>query len=157
MVGSPSPVPGDGVRLEERSLGTMPWLVVSGPRTDCFHALGAHANDAIRAVVATLPELAAVRRVVATPEGLERRAAVLASSEARFAPQMAEVAAMAHGAGVDPETLLLLNLRGELAHEEIADCSDLLMGGERWILGHNEDGDPHFEGALCAVTLRADG
>ena len=50
------------VRVVERRLGTVPWLVVHGPAIEAFTSLGAHLRTEIRAVVEGLPGLAALRR-----------------------------------------------------------------------------------------------
>jgi hypothetical protein len=43
------------VRVEERRLGTVPWLVVRGPAAEAFASLGAHLATEIQAVVEGLP------------------------------------------------------------------------------------------------------
>ena len=145
------------VSLTERRIGTMPWLRVAGPRTACFHALGAHAAGAIRTVVARLPQLDALRRHVATAAGRARLDGVVAATASQFPTHMGEMAALADGAGVDGRTVLLLNLRGDFGDPRAGGCSDVAVPGDRWVLGHNEDGDPLFTGLIGGVTLAVDG
>lgn len=145
-----------GAVLSERRLGTMPWLTVTGPRQACFHALGAHAAEVIGTVVATLPQLQALRRHVGARSGRSRFDAVVKATVARLPVQMEEMAALAAGAGVDVETVLLLNLRGDLGDPRAGGCSDIAVPGDRWVLGHNEDGDALFAAGISALTLQAD-
>lgn len=140
-----------------RRIGAMPWLAVAGPRTACFQALGEHAAPFIRAIVEELPQLEALRRQIATPAGRTRFDDVVEATATRFPAQMDELAALAAGAGVDRRTVLLLNCRGDLGDQAAGGCSDVSVPGERWVLGHNEDGDERFAGGMCGVTLAVDG
>jgi hypothetical protein len=49
------------VRVTERRLGTLPWLVVRGPATEAFTYLGMHLRTEIGEIVDGLPVLAALR------------------------------------------------------------------------------------------------
>lgn len=102
------------VRVVERRLGTVPWLVVRGPAAEAFASLGAHLAAEIRAVVEGLPSLAALHRHVASEPGRHRFAAVRRATQSRFPGPWAELAALAAGAGVGLDDLALLNFRGDL-------------------------------------------
>lgn len=148
---------GPPATLEERRLGTLPWLTVTGPRRACFQALGRHVAHALRTVVETLPQLDALRRRRETAEGGARVAAVLRATAERFPAHVDEITAMADGAGVASETLLLLNLRGDVGAPRAGGCSDVVVPGARWVLGHNEDGHTSFAGLISGLTLHVDG
>jgi Acyl-coenzyme A:6-aminopenicillanic acid acyl-transferase len=135
----------------------MEWLSVAGERHACFHALGQHASASIRTILDTLPQLDALRRHVATPVGQARLDAVVEATATRFPLHLAEIAALAAGAGVDAETLQLLNLRGDFGDPRAGGCSDIAVAGDRWVLGHNEDGDPRFAEGISGLTLDIDG
>jgi hypothetical protein len=101
------------VTLEEQRLGALRWIVLSGPGTEAFRALGRHMRAEIRAVVGEWDYLAELRQHVAGPPGRERLAAVARASEAGFPEVWAELAALADGAGVPLGDLALLNFRGD--------------------------------------------
>lgn len=143
--------------VTRRRLGAMRWLMVSGSRQACFRALGEQAAPTIRDVLDSLPQLHALRRHVATPVGRGRFDAVVEATAARFPIHMEEIAAMAGGAGVEVETLVLLNLRGDFGDPRAGGCSDIAVPGDAWVLGHNEDGDPCFTGEISGLTLAVDG
>lgn len=143
--------------LQRRRIGALPWLSVSGTRRECFRALGEHAAVPIRSIMEGLPQLQALRRHVATPVGRARLDAVTQATAARFPVHMDEMAALAEGAGVDTRTVLLLNMRGDFGDPRAGGCSDVAVPGDRWVLGHNEDGDPLFADCISGLTLAVDG
>ncbi len=150
------------VRVVERRLGTVPWLVVRGPPTEAFASLGAHLATDIRAVVEELPSLAALRRHVASEPGKRRFAAVRRATQSRFPGPWAELTALAAGAGVPLDDLALLNFRGDLGVTgpdpagERAGCSDLAWRRQRSFLAHNEDEPDFFAGRCALLTLALD-
>lgn len=146
-----------GATLTEGRIGAMPWLRVAGERQACFHALGAHAAGTIRTVMASLPQLDTLRRQVHEPEGRSGFEAVVAATADRFPVQMEEMAALAAGAGVPVDTVLLLDMRGDLGDPWAEDCSDVTVPGEAWLLGHNEDGDALFAEGISGLSLLVDG
>lgn len=146
-----------GATLTEGRIGAMPWLRVAGERRACFRALGVHGAATIRTVMASLPQLDALRRQVHEPEGRSRFETVVAATADRFPVQMEEMAALADGAGVAVETVLLLDLRGDLGDPYADDCSDVTVPGDAWMLGHNEDGDGLFAEGISALSLWVDG
>ena len=78
------------MRVVERRLGSVPWLVAHGPAADAFASLGAHLRTEIRAVVEGLPGLAALRRHVASEPGRHRLAAVCRATQSRCPGPWAE-------------------------------------------------------------------
>lgn len=150
------------VRVTERRLGTLPWLLVRGPATEAFTSLGAHLRTEIGEVVEGLPGLADLRRHVATAPGERRLAVVRQATQARFPGQWAELAALAAGAGVALDDLALLNLRGDLgvvgpdAADDGTGCSDLAWRRQRSFIAHNEDDAVFFAGRCMLLTLALD-
>ena len=99
--------------INEGSVGGLRWVVISGPRLDAFRALGEHARDAIRDVVEEMPERPALERFVATAPGKAAFDRVVAATEAAHPTEFAELRAMAAGAAIGFDRILLANLRGE--------------------------------------------
>lgn len=140
-------------RIDEGELAGLRWLGVRGERGAVFRALGEAARDDVHATL---------EAVVAGPlQGRMRsaagRAAFDAAAEAtrRHRPvQYAEAVALADGAGVDPDLVLIANLRGDLGTDGTG-CSDLGWRGERSFLAHNEDGPTDTR--LTFLTLAIDG
>jgi len=151
------------VRVVERRLGALPWLVVHGPAADAFARLGAHLRAEIRAVVEGLPGLAALRHHVASEPGRHRLAAVCRATRSRHPGPWAELAALAAGAGVALDDLALLNFRGDLGAFQpgpagaAAGCSDLAWRRQRSFIAHNEDEPDFFAGRCALLTLVLDG
>jgi hypothetical protein len=151
-------------QVTEGSLGDLPWLVVRGDSAAGFRALGQHARARIHGVVRDLPRLAAVQRYAASPAGRARVQQATAVTEAQCPEEMAELRAMAEGAGLPFETLLLLNLKGDLGDlkEDLDDagaggCSDVAWRGEHSIMAHNEDNPPSVGPHCTLLTLLLDG
>jgi Acyl-coenzyme A:6-aminopenicillanic acid acyl-transferase len=146
------------VTLDEQRLGALRWIVLSGPGTEAFRALGRHMRAEIRAVVGQWDELALLRRHVAGPPGSERLAAVSRASEAGFPHVWAELAALADGAGVPLGELALLNFRGDLgAVGDGGGCSDLAWRRRESFIAHNEDDSEFFDGRTAMLTLALEG
>jgi hypothetical protein len=150
------------VRMTQRRLGSLPWLVVRGPATEAFACLGRHLRTEIAEVVAGLPALDTLRRQVAAEPGARRFAAVCQTTQARFPGPWAELAALADGAQVPLADLALLNLRGDLGHagpettDDGTGCSDLAWRRDRAFIAHNEDETDFFAGRCALLTLELD-
>lgn len=146
------------VTLEEQRLGALRWIVLSGPGTEAFRALGRHMRAEIRAVVSEWDYLAELRRHVAGPPGSEQLAAVSRASQAGFPEAWAELAALADGAGVPLDDLALLNFRGDLGIiGEGGGCSDLAWRRRESFIAHNEDDSEFFDGRSAMLTLALEG
>ena len=144
--------------LEEQRLGALRWIVLSGPGTEAFRALGRHMRAEIRAVVGEWDYLAELRQHVAGPPGSERLTAVSRASEAAFPEVWAELAALADGAGVSLGDLALLNFRGDLGIVgEGGGCSDLAWRRRKSFIAHNEDDSEFFDGRSAMLTLALEG
>jgi hypothetical protein len=147
-----------GAALREQNLGTVRWLVVSGQSEDCFHALGARMRDEIREAVTEWTSTRVLREHVSASPGREQFAAVVSATQAHFAAEWAELAALADGAGVAVEDLALLNFRGDLGKVEGSfSCSDLAWRRSRSFIGHNEDQGASMTGRCVLLTLDIDG
>lgn len=142
--------------VTEQRIDGLRWLVVRGSRTAVFRALGEGARDQIAAVVAMLAP--SLRRHVATPAASMVFEAVRSECQQHQPLAWAELVALAEGADVPFDDLLLVNLRGDLGEAATgAGCSDLAWRGSRTLLGHNEDGDVGLDGHCALVTLHLDG
>ncbi|MGH3435167.1 MAG: C45 family autoproteolytic acyltransferase/hydrolase [Sciscionella sp.] len=139
--------------IVEKNLHGLRWLVVEGHRDEVFRALGAATAEDIRAVLDTMPEAAGLRRYAATAQGRAAVEGVLARTRASHARELRELRDLAAGAGVDPELVLLANLRGDLGGDDGVGCSDLAYRGTRSLLAHNEDGAPALDGRFLLLTV----
>jgi hypothetical protein len=146
-----------GAVVSERDLRGLRWLVVSGRRGEVFRALGAAAAQEVRTVIGGLPETGGLRDFAESPGGRPVIDEVLSASRSAYPEEMQELLDIAAGAGVDPDALLLANLRGDLGGDDATGCSDLAFQGRHSIMAHNEDGAPALEGHLMVVTLKVDG
>jgi hypothetical protein len=145
------------VVIHEQELSGMRWLLVEGPRDEAFHALGRRTREDIRAVQDAMPERAALRRWAATDLGGARVEQVLRATERSFSAELGELHALAAGAGVDTDELVLANLRGDLGADDGTGCTDLAWRRGTSFVAHNEDGAPALEGRLMFLTLVLDG
>ena len=144
--------------LREQNLGPIRWLVVSGEAGDSFRALGGHMRAEIREAVTEWTSTQRLREHVSASPGREQFAAVRSATQAGFAAEWAELAALADGAGVAVEDLALLNFRGDLGHVEgSVNCSDLAWRRERSFIAHNEDQGASMTGRCVLLTLAIDG
>lgn len=142
----------------EEQVGDIRWLVAVGEARDAFRSLGQHCAREIQTVIDHLPETAWLRDRVATEEGQARLRAVGRASRAQHPAGWLELAAMAEGAGVHLDDLLLLTLRGDLFADDAHGCSEFgWTDGRRALFGHNEDGDPSLDGRCFLLTLRLEG
>ncbi|HEY6737797.1 MAG TPA: C45 family peptidase [Actinopolymorphaceae bacterium] len=147
------------VRLEEKELAGVPWLVLRGEPRAAFRRLGEWAADRIRATVTKSGILPPLRERVATPDGAATLAAVREESRRHYPDTWDELAELAAGAGVAFDDLLLMNLRGDLGRASTgAGCTDLAYAdGRTALIAHNEDGDARLHGLCTWLTLELDG
>lgn len=138
--------------VREHRIGDVRWTIVSGPREAAFHALGSYAADDIRTVLAGLPSWPVTARARRSPVLFR---AIESASQVAHPEAYAELTALAAGAGVPFDDLLLANLRGDLGAGDGTGCTDLAWAPS--LLGHNEDGAPVFDGIGRLLTLLIDG
>jgi hypothetical protein len=143
--------------ITEHTIGGLRWVVVAGPRLEAFHALGQLARGEIRGVLDGLPERHDLERFAATPQGRTALDRVAVATATAHPTEYGELQALATGAGVDFDTMLLLNLRGDLGADDGTGCSDLGWQRERSFIAHNEDGAPALQGRFMLVALAVDG
>ncbi|MDQ4501379.1 C45 family peptidase [Sinomonas sp. ASV322] len=141
----------------EQEIAGLRWLVLSGERLDVFAALGRAAKENIHAVQEGMPEREGLSRWVSAGTGARNYARVAAATRRYHPTGLAELAALARGAEIDADSLLLANLRGDLGSSDGTGCSDLVWRGRNTVLAHNEDAAPALEGQLMFVTLAIDG
>ena len=146
------------VALDEHRLGSLRWIVLTGPDQDEFRALGEHARGEVAPLEQGWPALPRLRRHVSGSPGRDRLSAVRRATAARFDPEWAELAAFAEGAAVPLDDLALLNFRGDLGLVDGGiGCSDLAWCRERSVIAHNEDGAQEDVGRCGLLTLAAPG
>lgn len=145
--------------VAERSLFRVPWTTVSGERSAVFQALGEHARDDITYALGALRDVAALRSRIDRDPALARHLrAVIDAGGRRFPEAIAELVALAAGAQVPVDDLLLLNHRGDLGAAAVEGCTDVVWcDRDRALLGHNEDGPPELDGRCRLLTLEIDG
>ncbi len=102
------------VSLTEQELGGLRWIRVEGSAQAAFRALGEHARADIGAVLSDWDGRAELRRHAAAEPGRGWLAAAARASQAECPGPWAELAAMAGGAGVALDDLVLLNCRGDM-------------------------------------------
>jgi len=121
------------------------------------------------AVASDIPVL--YRRLVAyllkhTTVGSERRVLELASRYAlaaqdQFPPAVAFLRGLADGAGVPLRAIASIAFSEEIAAEFLPapeKCSTLVVRTDRgWLIGHNEDYEPHYYGKMLALDVAFDG
>lgn len=140
--------------VAEHRIGDVRWTIVRGPREAAFRALGSHAAAEIRTVLAGLPSWPVTERAKRSPVLFR---AIESASQVEHPDAYAELTALAAGAGVPFDDLLLANLRGDLGAGDGTGCTDLAWAGSPSLLGHNEDGAPVFDGIGRLLTLLIDG
>lgn len=150
--------------LHEVKLDGFVWTNLSGERRSVFASLGEYARTDIAHVLESLPELAALRARCASEPALRDHVNRVADASRRDYPDTwSEVEALAAGAGVPTEDLVLLNLRGDLGRSTgrplaVEGCTSIgWSDGRHAVLGHNEDGAPQLLGRCRLLTLQIDG
>jgi hypothetical protein len=142
-------------RLVEGQIGILPWLGARGSSSDVFRALGERARREITYVLAHYPERRFLHALARSPEGSDRIAGIVGATKRFCAEEWSELVAMAQGADVPVDELVLFNLRGDLGATSTG-CTDIAWNGEHTFLAHNEDGLALFEGRCMLVTLDID-
>lgn len=145
-------------RIREQQLGEIAWIVVTGEREAAFRLLGEHAAERIRVIAGNGPMISELRSQ-ATGNNAARNLTVVGDRSRAVYPEFwAELNAMAEGAEVPVDDLLLLNLRGDLGDEDGTGCTDVAFTTERAaVLAHNEDGAVELHGQNTLLTLMIDG
>ncbi|MGI5214119.1 C45 family autoproteolytic acyltransferase/hydolase [Plantactinospora sp. CA-290183] len=144
--------------ITEQQLGDIPWLILRGERLAVFQALGAHARHGIQATVEQMPDLVDLRRRTTAPTVAQTLAAVSVASQHHYPRVWAELTALAEGAQVPFDDLLLLNLRGDLGTDDGTGCTDLAYSTPtRAVIAHNEDGIAWLDGRCTLLTLDING
>lgn len=144
--------------IEEHRLGEIPWLVVTGERRNAFRLLGEHESSRIHAVASESNAIHRMKARASSPQTADLLATVRDQSRLTYPYQWSEMVAMAEGAAIPLDNLVLLNLRGDLGVEEKIGCTDLAFRhGDGVVLAHNEDGALEFEPHCVVLTLRIDG
>lgn len=148
--------------VDERRLGRLRWLVVTGERVDAFRCLGEHMREEVQLAL-LMPQIYQLRRFTADPPGSDRLLAVRKATMSAFPEEWAELAAMADGASVSLDDLALLHFRGDLGdttttkvNDDIG-CSDIAWRGKRSFFAHNEDAFEYYDGHCAFLTLDLDG
>ena len=150
--------------LRELKLDGFVWTTLSGERRAAFESLGEYARADIARVLESLPELAALRARCASEPALRDHLASVADASRRDCQDAwTEVEALAAGACVSTDDLVLLNLRGDLGQTTGrppagAGCTSVAWSdGRHALLGHNEDGAPQLHGRCRLLTLQIEG
>jgi Acyl-coenzyme A:6-aminopenicillanic acid acyl-transferase len=143
--------------IEESEISGIRWLVVSGERLDAFTLLGQYAKESITTVQNGLPEREALRQYTATGRGRRAYDSVVTATTELLPDQLAELQALAAGAEIDFDDLLIANLRGDIGVDDGTGCTDIGWRGARSFVAHNEDGAPALDGHFALLTLRIDG
>jgi hypothetical protein len=145
------------VDVSERRLGRTPWIVARGRREEVFRALGERCGERIRAVIREIPDLPAMRGRMASHAARDQFIAIREASCRHFPVIWIELEALADGAQVSLENLILLNLRGDLGVPVDAGCSDLAWSdGRKAFIAHNEDDFPVVGPQCVVLTLLLD-
>lgn len=137
-------------------LSGLRWLTFKGSRREVFSDLGRLCAAEIQAVQAAMPEREGLRRWRDSPEGTARYDRLLATVQSKFADELNELEAMAHGAGVDVEDLFLANIRGDIGSHDGTGCTDLVWRRKTSFVAHNEDGAPGVGSDLMFLSLHID-
>lgn len=139
--------------LEQRRLNDLDWIVVSGDRTSVFTELGRHCADRIARLVGASDMLAGLRRRAEDSPYFD---SISERSRIDCPQQWSELTALAAGAGVDLEDLVLLNLRGDLGTDGTG-CTDVAFrSGGDVVIGHNEDGAIDFDCVMLTLLIDGD-
>ena len=150
--------------LRERELDGVVWTTLSGERRAVFESLGEYARADIAHVLESLPELAELRARCAAEPALRAHLDSVAGASRRDCPDAwSEVEALAAGAGVASDDLVLLNLRGDLGQAAgrapaVEGCTSVAWSDGRHVfIGHNEDGALQLLGRCRLLTLQIEG
>lgn len=127
--------------------------MVSGDRASVFTELGRHCADRIASLVGASDMLARLR---GRAEKSPFYAGVCERSRVDCPQQWAELEALAAGAAVDLDDLVLLNLRGDLGADGTG-CTDVAFrSGDDVVIAHNEDGSADFDCVMLTLLIEGD-
>ena len=77
------------VSLHEHRLGSLRWIVLTGPDREAFGVLGEHVRDELATLAEAWPALPRLRRHVSDPPGRDHLAAVRRATEEAFPAEWA--------------------------------------------------------------------
>ncbi|WP_158461224.1 C45 family autoproteolytic acyltransferase/hydolase [Rhodococcus opacus] len=143
--------------IDETTIAGLRWLVVTGERNAAFTLLGQYARESITAVQSKMPEREGLQSFTRSDRGRRILADVVAATTHAYPRYTEELRALATGATVPYEDLLLANLRGDIGIDDGTGCTDLAWRGTQSFVAHNEDGAPALDGHFMLLTLRIDG
>lgn len=143
--------------ITESRLAGLRHLSVEGERYGAFNALGRLAASEIRAVQSRMPEREGLLAWRATAAGQQRLDELVVATAHTHSTQLKELEALADGAGLPFEDMLLANLRGDIGTGDGTGCTDLAWRRSRAFVAHNEDAAPALDGYMMFLTLRLDG
>ncbi|GCE41632.1 hypothetical protein Rhow_005291 [Rhodococcus wratislaviensis] len=144
-------------RIDETTVAGLRWVVVTGERIAAFTLLGEYARASITTVQKQLPEREGLHAFTRSGRGRRILADVATATEQAYPHLTAELRALAAGATLPYEDLLLANLRGDLGVDDGTGCTDLAWRGTSSFIAHNEDGAPALDGHFMLLTLHIDG
>ncbi|OZG59563.1 Acyl-coenzyme A:6-aminopenicillanic acid acyl-transferase [Bifidobacterium lemurum] len=144
---------------KNRDLSGLTWMTLSGGRNEVFEELGRVFGARIREVIRSMPERESLLRWRGSSSGAVSYQRMWNIACRDYPQEMAELAAMARGAGMELEEIFLANIRGDIGFRDGTGCTDILYcGGEAPSFGaHNEDGAPAVGRGLTWLTLLIDG
>lgn len=140
--------------------GCIEQLEVAGSHREIGFAIGERFSSRIRR---SLESYAFFREHLLphyhTAEGRTRYQRLLEVNQARFPDYVAELEGLAQGAQLPFRDLLLVNLRGDyLSGKVVGGCTDVVVfRDDAALIGHNEDGDPAFQGELYLARVQVEG
>jgi hypothetical protein len=122
-------------------------------------AVGEATRDDVRFVVESIPPyLAKHTRLKGREEMLAAVARHRRMTEAYFPEAFVYLRGLARGSGTTLDDLMLALFDENIFEEYGEKCSTLAAPGAKgWIVGHNEDYDPHYRGRLSLLDLSFDG
>ena len=129
----------------------LPLYQASGTHYEVGKQIGEQARERVQPYLKAYPSLAKLKAYAKTAAGAANIKTLIAVNSAAFPELFEEMRGLAHGAAVDYNDVIYMNMRHELnaliktsqnvtdadAHS-INECSDVLLGGRGF--GHNEDG-----------------
>ena len=131
-----------------------------------FEEVGRRVGEATASDVAEIHHRLVAYLLAHTTVGSARRATEIASryalsAQEQFPPAVAYLRGLAEGAGMPLHEIALIAFSEEIAAEFLSapeKCSTLVVRtGRGWLLGHNEDYEPHYYGRMLALDVAFDG
>jgi hypothetical protein len=141
------------IRIAQQKLGNIPWLVAGGERIEVFRALGKKEASHIHALTENSEMVNNYRRKAAKPKASRHLLEVHKQSEKQYPEYWESLRAMAEGANVPFDDLVLLNHRGDIGTEDWG-CTDVsFIDRDKAIFAHNEDGEAELQDHSFLLTL----